>query len=311
MPHPWSDYQDWQGEVLRCDPHRLTPGDEPSGIVIRGQVESYAASIDEEMPEPAATMEELVVLGLSLAKRLAEEWSQGGVDRQDLESEAFYALTMAARSHSRKGYPARTFLAFAARKIGWRLDFFVGTYKFRLVKVPKRLLESVIRVMRSIEYLARRGIIRPTTPQIAGESLLSEDSVVEVLGLPAVVTLQREVERAEFIGGWRANGEPELVPIFGPQPGFTPRTSCDEIHSRGPIRQGSACCCMACHQSGMDHHPLLQRRRLTDPKPEPKPTAMPVTPGPASKETRREKRARLFPPEGNVTATTPIPSMTA
>lgn len=47
-------------------------------------------------------------------------------------------------------------------------------------------------------------------------------------------------------------------------------------HNR-PIRRGSKIYCEQCGQSGMDHHPLLQRSVFTDPKPERKPPAAPLT----------------------------------
>jgi hypothetical protein len=81
---------------------------------------------------------------------------------------------------------------------------------------------------------------------------------------------------------------PRLVPLFPIGP-FTPASACPH---QGPIRRGSVICCMVCSRSGMDDHPALKRDPGTDPPPEPKPV---VTPRPArGRETRKERRRRLF-----------------
>jgi hypothetical protein len=50
---------------------------------------------------------------------------------------------------------------------------------------------------------------------------------------------------------------PKLTPIFGCNP-FGADTRCDHVH-HGPIPRGSRCCCMVCHQSGLDHIALPGR----------------------------------------------------
>jgi hypothetical protein len=52
---------------------------------------------------------------------------------------------------------------------------------------------------------------------------------------------------------------------------------------------------MVCHSSGIDDHPGLTRSPLTDPAPEPK-LAPEVEPKPAKRETRKERRQRLYGP---------------
>jgi hypothetical protein len=80
---------------------------------------------------------------------------------------------------------------------------------------------------------------------------------------------------------------PQLIPLFPIGP-FTPRSTCPH---HGPIRRGSAFCCMVCFRSGMDDHPALQRNPRTDPRPDPKPSG----PAPAAgRETRKQRRQRLF-----------------
>jgi hypothetical protein len=84
---------------------------------------------------------------------------------------------------------------------------------------------------------------------------------------------------------------PRVVPLFPIVP-FDPGVAC--AHKRD-LAKGSFFCCMVCHRSGIDGHPALQRDPLTDPAPEPK--APPIsTKGKKAKkkETRRERRARLF-----------------
>jgi RNA polymerase sigma factor (sigma-70 family) len=86
--------------------------------------------------------------------------------------------------------------------------------------------------------------------------------------------------------GRRRPRPPTLVPLF-PIGAYTPSATC--AHRR-PITPGSVLCCMVCHQSGVDAHPLLQRDPRTDPRPEQKPAPAPK---PGAIETRRQRRARL------------------
>jgi hypothetical protein len=60
------------------------------------------------------------------------------------------------------------------------------------------------------------------------------------------------------------------------------------------IGRGQPLYCVCSHRSGADYHRRMQRHPLTDPKPEPKPP-VPLPPKPAAKETRKQKRALLFP----------------
>jgi hypothetical protein len=88
--------------------------------------------------------------------------------------------------------------------------------------------------------------------------------------------------------------QPRLVPLFPIGP-YTPESACPH---RGPIRRGLVFCCMVCHRSGMDGHPALRRDPLTDPIPDPKPppSSTPVMRprSNAPRETRRERRRRMF-----------------
>ena len=91
---------------------------------------------------------------------------------------------------------------------------------------------------------------------------------------------------------------PKLELIFGPKP-FTPLTTCDDIHPRGPIPKGSACCCASCSKSGKDHLKLAGEpigSRL-DPdykyEPPPQPTKY-EPPAKGAEPTRKQKRAALF-----------------
>ena len=80
---------------------------------------------------------------------------------------------------------------------------------------------------------------------------------------------------------------PTLVPLFPVVP-YSPQAACAH---HGAIPDGSALCCMVCHRSGVDGHPALQRDHRTDPAPERAPEA-PAKPG--KRETRKQRRARLF-----------------
>jgi hypothetical protein len=84
---------------------------------------------------------------------------------------------------------------------------------------------------------------------------------------------------------------PRLIPLF-PIGSYTPQSTCAH---QGPIERGSLLCCMICHCSGVDDHPGLMRSPLTDPEPEPKPAPAPAcTEKQAKRETRKERRQRLF-----------------
>jgi len=87
------------------------------------------------------------------------------------------------------------------------------------------------------------------------------------------------VERIDRFFGLRP-----LVPLF-PVNGFTPESPCPH---HGPLPEGSALCCMACHKSGMDDHPAIRRDRRFDPRPD-DPALMAVALE-ASRDARRERR---------------------
>jgi hypothetical protein len=82
---------------------------------------------------------------------------------------------------------------------------------------------------------------------------------------------------------------PRLIPLFPIAP-YTPLSTCGH---RQPIESDSLLCCMVCHCSGVDDHPGLQRSPLTEPAPERKPDSE-VVPKRQKRETRRERRQRLF-----------------
>jgi hypothetical protein len=47
-----------------------------------------------------------------------------------------------------------------------------------------------------------------------------------------------------------------LEPTFGVKAWASSRT-CDDVHPNGPIPRRSRCCCMVCHQSGLDYLPAV------------------------------------------------------
>jgi hypothetical protein len=85
---------------------------------------------------------------------------------------------------------------------------------------------------------------------------------------------------------------PHLDPI-SPIPALTPFSACPH---HGVIRKGLDIYCVVCSCSGQDHHPALQHYACTDPKPEPPPPEPPPDVAPPHKETRRERRLRIFGP---------------
>lgn len=94
---------------------------------------------------------------------------------------------------------------------------------------------------------------------------------------------------------------PRLVPLFPIVP-YTPQATC--AHNR-KIPRGSVLCCMVCHQSGIDDHPGLKRNPLTDPKPEPKPERTAGLVAKPARETRKQRRARLFSKAANPLSSSP------
>ena len=82
------------------------------------------------------------------------------------------------------------------------------------------------------------------------------------------------------------NRPPRLVPLF-PIGAFTPGSACPH---HGPIRSGSAFCCMVCSQSGVDDHPALKRDPYTDPRPDCKAPLFRVA---SVRESRKQRRQRL------------------
>src|SRR5580693_10000219 len=42
-----------------------------------------------------------------------------------------------------------------------------------------------------------------------------------------------------------------LEPIFGDEP-WSPKSSCADVHPHGKLPDGSKCCCMAGHESGVE-----------------------------------------------------------
>jgi hypothetical protein len=297
MPHPGSDYQDWLGNPLPRDPYN---GDREPWLsipvaavpVARRAAQAIADGEDDSPP----SVESLAELCYPMAKRMAQLRAANGLDRDDLESEAMYALFLAARSHNERGLPSRVFRKYAKAKIKRALDDLEATYHFRLLGVPKGLKRAARKVKRAVDCLANRGIHHPNVNQVAGEALLDESTVREVLDIPGVVSLQSAIDWADS-KSLRRDGEPGLIPLFGPQPGFTPQTTCGDIHDR-PIPHDSLLCCMAGSESGKDYLPVLRRTKETDPKPEPKRRAVePPVDHAHRPETRTERRQRLFAPQ--------------
>jgi hypothetical protein len=95
---------------------------------------------------------------------------------------------------------------------------------------------------------------------------------------------------------------PRLTPLF-PIAAYVPTSGCAH---KGPMPRGTLLCCMICHRSGVDGHPALQRDRATDPKPEAKAPPLSSEPAKPMKETRKQKRARIFGKSANPISDAPI-----
>lgn len=97
-----------------------------------------------------------------------------------------------------------------------------------------------------------------------------------------------------------------LIPMF-PIGEFTPQSTCPH---GGPLQRGSTICCMVCHASGMDGHPSLRHDPATDPRPEsgseteialtPAADASPLSTNARRRETRLERRRRMYEAAGRI-----------
>jgi hypothetical protein len=149
-------------------------------------------------------------------------------------------------------------------------------------------------------YDLRRGI---GCQKIAIEDGVTVRDVRE--GIERARKLERKWSRdnvlADFQSGRGNDLGFHLIPMF-PIVAFTPQSACR--HGGESIKHGSRFCCMVCHVSGMDGHPGLRRDPATDPAPEleSQPAAAPAMAEPsntvARRETRRERRRRLFEAAG-------------
>ncbi len=255
-------------------------------------------------PRAVPTVDELVNDGLELARQIARRHAGRTGDRDELESEAMYALVLAARRY-REGdchdgidagpasYDRDSWRQWARLWIARALRRLLREAPLIRVGMPVRLRRSAVRVATAVTNLAARGIRRPTADQIAGESLVPEETVELVLTIPGVVALQSAVEWAESRAHERAIADPVTVPLF-PIVGFDRDSKCPHY---GPIADGSTLCCMICHDTGWRKHPALRRTKATEPKAEPRRSPSPqALPASANRETRKQKRRRLFGP---------------
>lgn len=248
------------------------------------------------------TVEGLVTAWMPRARAMARRCEGHGADPADLESDAMLALLQAAQHFVGTDQPEEDFGAWAQFRISAALRKVVRDAPYQHVRVPARLREAAEKCRVATECLKARGIERPNAHQIAGESLLSRETVEIVLEIPGVIVRQSAVEWAENKATTRGPDEPELVPAFGPQPGWSPDRACQEV-CRHPVPKGSSLCCMQCHESGQDHHPALKRSKFTDPPPETKRVAAPRSVAvDRQHETRAQRRQRLFPPLQPVSA---------
>jgi hypothetical protein len=239
------------------------------------------------------TTDDVMTLMEPIALAIGQRYPRrDGIEREDLIGEAWFALRQLAPQYiDRSPDPSGTAMErwFAARIRGHLRSYVRNILLGYLEGVPPNLRRRAVTVHVATERLAARGILRPSYEQIAGEANLDVKVVLMVAACPRVIRRQSAVEWAEDRGGASRDGEPELVPCFGPQPGFSPDRPCNEI-VRHPIKKGSNLCCMGCQASGQDHLPALRRNRAKDPRPEPKPTAMPEAERPAETLTRKQRR---------------------
>ena len=117
-------------------------------------------------------------------------------------------------------------------------------------------------------------------------------------GLKRARAIDKKTSRDVQSGPWNQDADivhaPRLIPLFPIGP-YTPQSTCPH---REAIEQGSALCCMVCHNSGMDAHPSLRRDPQTEPAPEPQDEPAPdltlrFKTG-ESLETRKQRRRRMF-----------------
>lgn len=86
---------------------------------------------------------------------------------------------------------------------------------------------------------------------------------------------------------------PQLAPVF-PIESYTPSSRCRHC---GPIEMGSSFCCMICHTSGHDDHPVFQEKLVAKRSVNVKSNAnfrVAYSSHRISTETRRQRRQRIF-----------------
>lgn len=156
-------------------------------------------------------------------------------------------------------------------------------------------------------YDFRRGI---ACQKIAEEHGLTVRDVRD--GIERARKLEARCSRDEWLSELQSGREVErgfrLMPMF-PIGAFTPQSTCPH---GGPLQRGSTICCMVCHASGMDGHPSLRPDPATDPRPEsgsgsetdialtPAADASPLSTNARRRETRLERRRRIYEAAGRI-----------
>lgn len=122
-------------------------------------------------------VEELVVDNIAMARRLARRYALGGRLDEDLEQVAVTGLFLAARRYEAGRGPFRP---FAIATIVGELKKYLREHGWA-VRVPRRLQEQSIAAERAVETLTQQLGRSPTAQEIARETGLSTEQVLEAL----------------------------------------------------------------------------------------------------------------------------------
>jgi RNA polymerase sigma-B factor len=176
-----------------------------------------SAELFARLPDDPEAREQLVILHRPLAEYLARRFSGRGESREDLEQVAVIALIKAidrfdpSREVKFSTYATATIVGELKRHFrdkGWAL------------RVPRRLQETGLKVSKSISDLSQRLGRSPTVREIAEETGLDQDEVLEGMdtvhaystasldapadeeGTSAIQQLGEEDVTIELLEGW-------------------------------------------------------------------------------------------------------------
>jgi len=235
-----------------------------------------------------------------LAETYRDRGSRAGLEPDDLTQEGILALVRAANAYD--PLFRTTFGTYAYRWACRAMDAACAVHPVptdpNLDRLPERpaddapeteLDETRARTMtrtQTLESAAREYVWLWELRRGVSTRAIAEREGVSLRVVRYRIARARAAEKPDPADTPRKPRPPTLVPLF-PVLAYSTTSECPH---HGPIRSGSVLCCMVCHRSGQDDHPALQRDPRTDPQPE----QIPAAPPRHKRETRKQRRLRLF-----------------